>query len=263
MFSSIRDRFGTAGMIVAIVALVAALGGSAYAANAALSGKQKKEVKKIAKEYAGKPGAPGANGTNGSNGAQGAKGDKGDAGTTGTNGTNGVSPKGTTFTGSKGSCTEGGIEYVGASTNFVCNGEAGPEGSPWTVDGVLPSEKTETGAWAAAYEEVGSFVPLSFTIPLPDALDEDHVIKLAATYNGEGEATEEEENCPGKASDPKAAPGFLCVYLGGDVTATTVIEKIFDPAVGSAGPSGAATSGAALILGTPGFGSGTWAVTAP
>ncbi len=91
--TSIREPFGTAGLIIACVALVAALGGTAFAA-AKLNSTQKKEVEKIAKKYAGKPGAPGAagtagtNGTNGKDGAPGAQGIQGVAGTDGTNGSN-------------------------------------------------------------------------------------------------------------------------------------------------------------------------------
>jgi hypothetical protein len=186
MYRRFQDRFGMAGVIIAVVALIAALSGTALAASGALTGKQKKEVEKIAKKYAGKPGAPGAagaNGTNGTNGKDGANGSPGAAGTGATV---------ASFTGSKGTCTkgQGGIEVKSASaTTFVCNGEEGDpgespsgtpfagnaeptgnpcngaggftytvegvpsnvcngkEGSPWTASGTLPPGATETGSW--------------------------------------------------------------------------------------------------------------------
>lgn len=47
MFSKFEQRFGTAGLVVAIVALVFAMVGGAFAATG-LTSKQEKEVKKIA-----------------------------------------------------------------------------------------------------------------------------------------------------------------------------------------------------------------------
>jgi hypothetical protein len=99
MYRRFHDRFGTAGLVVAVVALVVALAGTAFAA-AGLNSKQKKEVTKIAKKYAGKPGAPGATGpagpagTNGTNGKDGAPGPQGEQGPQGPQGIQG--PSGTT-----------------------------------------------------------------------------------------------------------------------------------------------------------------------
>ena len=264
MFSSIRDRFGAAGLIVAIVALVAALAGGAYAASGGLSGKQKKEVTKIAKQYAGKQGPAGATGPAGSNGAKGDNGSAGKDGTNGangTNGTNGISPVGTSFSGAKAPCTAGGIEYKGATTNLVCNGATG-------FTETLPKGKTETGTW-------GMFVPaggggnltsISFAIPLVGPLDGSKVLDLPLNYSGEDEATEEHENCPGTAINPQAKEGFLCVYTGTvagpPVLETEGIETIFDPGAGGFA-AGAAKGGAGLILKEEAGGviAGTFAVT--
>jgi hypothetical protein len=125
---AIREPFGTAGLIVACVALVLATTGAAFAAKGALTGKQKKEVEKIAKKFAGKPGeagAPGAPGAPGKDGVNGANGKDG------VNGTNGVGATTVSFTGSKGTCTQGqgGIEVKSAGpATFVCNGEEGEAG---------------------------------------------------------------------------------------------------------------------------------------
>jgi hypothetical protein len=212
-----RERFGAAGLVIAILALVAALAGGAYAASGGgLSSKQKKEVEKIAKKFAGKPGAPGTNGANGTNGAPGAPGPQG--------------PKG-----------EPGL------TGFT---------------DVLPKGKTETGAWAAAYEQVGIFVGISFAIPLKEPLDEAHVIAEPVGYSGV------DENCPGTALSPKAKKGYLCVYTS-EASSPNPIEEIFDPSkgLGKVGGSeamrGASTAGAAIYLVEAGYIAGTWAVTAP
>ena len=50
MLHRFRDRFGTAGLAIAIVALVAALAGTAVAASGALTGKQKKKIRKDRQE---------------------------------------------------------------------------------------------------------------------------------------------------------------------------------------------------------------------
>jgi hypothetical protein len=262
MFSRVRDRFGTAGLVVAIVALVAALGGTAYAANAALSGKQKKEVEKISKKFAGKPGAPGAAGTPGPAGAPGAKGDTGAKGGDGVPGANGK----TVVIGSTapGCGSPGGktIEVAGepGTKQNICNGNSAefPE--------ALPSGKTETGTWGAlaTKEGPGAVVALPFNIPMPHTLDAAHVVKLPEVYNGEDEAGTEHENCPGTSENPRAKEGFLCVYIGNAIGASS-IESIFNPNEGLFGPAGAANTGAALFLtataGTEIIISGTYAVT--
>jgi hypothetical protein len=246
---AIREPFGTAGLIVACVALVLAMGGAAVAAKSGLTGKQKKEVEKIAKKFAGKPGAAGAQGP------AGPAGPKGDTGSAGGAGVAGVSPAGTNFTGSKtvGSvtCTEGGTEYKGATTNLVCNGKRGTNGTTGFTD-TLPSGKTETGAWGSGFPEDGTgaskrFYAISFPIPLAESTtgttpDKDDPVK--ATFVGPTEASA--PGCPGRggAKDPeetpetfpaageytptipRAEPGNLCVY------ATSFQESVFNPVIG-------------------------------
>jgi hypothetical protein len=184
MISRIHSKLGTAGLVVAIVALVVALTGVAVAATG-LNGKQKKEVKKIAKQFAGQNGAPGAIGP------QGPKGDPGQKGDTGPEGKEGKEGK---------------------------QGLKGDPGDPWTAGGVLPSEETETGAFAIGNTAGASveMAAVSFNIPLEEA-PEIHVIKS----NGEekyfdeaaGEFKEREQPlCPGTADEPAAEPGVLCLY---------------------------------------------------
>jgi collagen triple helix repeat protein len=232
---AIREPFGTAGLIVAMVALVAALGGTALAAKGALTGKQKKEVTAIAKKFAGKPGPAGpagpagANGANGAKGDTGAKGDKGDPGAPGSPGSpgspgaagaDGASPENVEELnpGEEG-CVSGGVVYESEAENshaVVCNGEQGPEGSPWTDGGTLPPGATEVATWSfqdtAEQADVpgledGIFVPVSF--PIPISLD----TLLAASANIEyvlppGETS----NCPGFDQLPEATPGHVCIY---------------------------------------------------
>jgi Collagen triple helix repeat (20 copies) len=188
MLQRFRNRFGTAGLVVAVIALIAALAGTAIAAGG-LTGQQKKEVKKIAKSFQGTgpkgapgaPGAPGANGSNGKDGVQGPQGEKGDTGAAGPQGPQGP------------------------------QGLPGAEGSPWTAGGTLPSGATETGAWQTPpVAEPGTvLVPISFAIPLAAPLDlfaaesPVHILE-----NGETTA-----DCPGSWSEPQAEPGQLCIYM--------------------------------------------------
>jgi hypothetical protein len=259
-----HDRFGTAGVIVAVIALVAALGGTALAASGALSGKQKKEVEKIAKKFAGKPGAAGPAGPTGPAGANGKD------GTNGTNGSNGAPGKNVALTaittaGLEGNCVGVGgtkveVEGNAASKKFVCNGE---EGSPWTAGGTLPPGATETGVWGSAMggltktgaEEVQ--IPFSFPIPLPAA---GQAVRLNEEETELGAGT---GGCTGTVEQPTAPEGTLCVY-----TAHEFNEELSPLPFSLAGEVGYLPAGTVLrfqIKGEPArFDmNGSWAVTAP
>jgi hypothetical protein len=201
MISRIHNKLGTAGLVVAIVALVAAVGGVAFAAQG-LNSKQKKEVKKIAKKFAGKPGPAGPQGPAGAAGKDGAN------GTNGTNGTNGKSV--VIGTATVGQCAAGGstVEVEGSGVKkAVCNGKTG-----WVE--TLPSEATETGAWAV-YNNT-SVVSLSFNIPLADAPEAIHYVTPGEEEKvfvpGEGFKTVPATICEGDFENPTAPPGNICVY---------------------------------------------------
>jgi hypothetical protein len=237
MLTRIHEKLGTAGFVLAIIALVAALGGAAYAAGG-LTAKQEKQVKKIAKKYAGKNGKDGAQGAKGDTGAQGAKGDTGAQGPQG--------PQG----------PEGPV------------GPEGPEGSPWTVNGTLPSGRTETGAWGfGATANAGwHLVPVSFNIPLK-AAPTLHVINVNGkelVFNSVTEEFEEVDQpaCPGSATEPKAKAGTLCLYGDGEEPGEekNILLGGYPPQTKTyttGAVVGFLTSAAAAQA------SGTWAVTAP
>ncbi|HEX3240016.1 MAG TPA: hypothetical protein VHR18_07765 [Solirubrobacterales bacterium] len=274
MFSRIRDKLGTAGLIVAIVALVAALGGGAYAASNGLNGKQKKEVVKIAKKYAGKPGKNGKNGAAGATGPAGPAGPAGAAGAKGDKGADGTSVTSTPAT--IGECPDGGFKYTSASgTVKVCNGAEGPEGSPWTVGGLLPSGETLTGVWGAPNVPLlASLYSISFPIPLA-AAPEAVIVKPSEMDSGAGDAA----GCPwtGLTGTPEADPGKFCVYLAIDETTANLAAMFtFSPTWEDTGTeffggakTGASEYGASLrsiCAGPPSeakcIAFGAWAVTA-
>lgn len=177
MFSRMHEKLGTAGLIIAVMALLAALGGTAFAAVDKLSSVEKKEVKKIAKKFAGAPGAPGAAGPQGPQGPKGDTGPKGDAGTPGKNGTNGVN-------GENGMCSV---------SVPKCE---------------LPPGATMTGVWG--FNSIDIERPLeqiSFPLALPTEPTEVQIIGLGGGYEN---PTEE---CPGTVQEPKAKPGFVCIYV--------------------------------------------------
>jgi hypothetical protein len=285
-----HDRFGTAGVIVAVIALVAALGGTALAASGALSGKQKKEVEKIAKKFAGKPGAVGPAGPAGSAGGKGdtgAAGANGKDGTNGTNGSNGAPGKNVALTaittaGLEGNCVGVGgtkveVEGNAASKKFVCNG------SPWTAGGTLPPGETETGVWGGAFAplaQAGALemqIPISFPIPLPGS-GSAFIFTLEQMENEEFGKTGGLENegcvvgtegcvdtgCEGTVEHPTAPAGVLCVY-----TAHEENEKLASPFFAFNFESGGFLPTGTLIhffiQGEPArFDmNGSWAVTAP
>jgi hypothetical protein len=218
---AIREPFGTAGLIIACLALVAALGGTAIAAKGALSGKQRKQVEKIAKKFAGKTGAPGAPGAPGAVGPQGPKGDKGEQGPKGDQGIQG--PIGET--GEAGMCSEEEPTCSLASGATL----AGVWGTSGGTEIKLPGGGQTTGA---AY----SMVPISYPVrvtPSPTVITTREIAGFtvglisedgkssffgpadppASFEDLEADAAAYKEVCPGNASEPEAAAGFLCVYV--------------------------------------------------
>lgn len=174
MLKRIHSRLGTAGLVVAVVALIAAVAGTAFAAGG-LTKKQEKQVVKIAKKYSGKQGPKGEPGPVGAQGPKGDQGAKGDPGPKGDRGEPGLT------------------------------GETGPAGPTETV---LPPGKTETGVWslmvnAPDVKNAGETYLVNISFPLRWAIPNPEII---------GHAEEDPEHCPGSAADPKAAPGYFCLY---------------------------------------------------
>jgi hypothetical protein len=273
MLERIRERVGTAGLIVSVIALVAALAGGAYAASGGLTGKQKKEVKAIAKSFqgAGPTGAQGLAGANGKDGTNGTNGGKGATGATGPTGPTGV----TGPTGPEGPgvftaplpvgdphCPAGGTEVEAEGTaviTYVCNGK---NGNPAEYPEVLLPNKTETGAWgfSGVAADVEIVAPISFVPRLSLQLNAAHVHYVAQPPATVPAAC---ENVPhsGAASleNPEANSGELCVYEGlvGNATGPKIEPLVFNEA------GGASKAGAALVFSPSGvaFGAGSWAVT--
>jgi hypothetical protein len=256
MVSMLRNRLGMPGAM-AVIALVLAMIGGAYAASGGLTAKQKKEVKKIARGFQGTgpigpQGPAGGNGKDGAAGAQGLQGPTGDTGAKGATGDTGA--KGATGdTGAKGATGDTGLQGDPGETGFT---------------ETLPPGETETGVVTGyiEYEEGGfaeSFIPISFPIPLAEELPEEPTNGSAQVkpvgYDGTNGIGTEHEQCPGKAEEPKAKQGFLCVYL--TFQTTTFLPEVSSPAL----LAGAWSSGAVLkLLGSQGQRVvGTWAVTAP
>ncbi len=282
----LREPFGKAGLTVAVIALVFAMLGGAYATTS--DGGKATSSAKAKKGPRGPKGAAGPAGPAGPAGSAGAKGDTGAAGSNGSNGANGKSAEVASFTGSKTvggvTCTEGGLEVKSASaTTLVCNGkkgtngtngDPGPAGSPWTVDGTLPSGKTETGSWAFGPMAAGA-IPgteiikqsISFPIQLVGGLGASNVHFINANGKEEKLPFELEEvtsaTCHGTAAAPTADPGNLCVYTAALSKAKIWNELLQSPIDASPGTS---VAGAVLNFGfveAGAEGRGTWAVTAP
>ena len=126
-------------------------------------------------------------------------------------------------------------------------GPAGEQGPPGPFPASLPSGKTLTGVYRT---EVVNMVGLedteSFAFPLASR----------PTVHFVGIGTTAPAQCPGTVSDPKAAPGNLCVYAALGASGANVVE-ISDPETNLAGasPRGFTVAGSTS--------SGSWAVTAP
>lgn len=285
MFHKVRERLGSAGLAVAIVALIVALSGGAYAATATNSAKKpakgltKAQVLALIKANPGPPGSPGAPGPAGGAGPKGEQGVAGSKGDPGSKGDAGTGIKLTPIPVGAGGCSQlgGATLEENASPNAkkdICNGAKGAQGDkgdpgdPWSVGGVLPPGRSETGAWAftAADDDAEIAVPISFTIPLPGEPTEEEFAEDDVHYQDDADFA---TACPaGSAGEPKAPPGKLCVFYnsfgGAPVNATfTRISKLnlFEtPGVSNSGAVVQfAFSGAAGELAR---GSGSWAVTA-
>lgn len=278
MLSFIKRRLSYANVALT-AALVFAMAGGAFAAGASHKGHHAKgkgkshyvitSTKQISPAVLHKlKGAAGPAGKEGAAGKDGAPGAAGKAGTAGQNG----------LQGEKGERGEKGEEgEAGERGEKGERGEEGEAGEPWTPNGTLPSKATETGAWnytVSPHTSEMQWVPISFPIPLAAALDSEHV-KIIRFEKGLGESESgpvEEGLCPGNAKDPKAAPGYLCVYVGYEYNSGTQsgqLESIISPLTQGVRnyetALGSSTTGALLgmfykVEGTQEM-SGSWAVT--
>jgi hypothetical protein len=244
MFSALRTRFGIPG-VIATIALLFAMTGGAFAAKYLITS-TKQISPSVLKKLKGAAGLTGAAGVAGTAGAQ------GPAGPAGANGANGEA-------GAKGA-----TGATGATGTTGAKGATGPTGatgfSGFTE--ALPSGKTETGTWGVSFTAANfteSFplypYPISFPIPLPGTLDEEHVHYVGPTGNA---------TCTGKTPNPTAPSGHLCIYRETELnlSAAPLVTRVDLE-------SGAGVSGAFLMFSAPASKEmpatayGSWAVTAP
>lgn len=284
---AIEEPFGKAAMVVAVIALVLAMTGAAFA-KGLFTKAQEKKIAAIAKKYAGKPGAPGAQGSAGPQGPAGAPGAKGDPGT---NGTNGKSVEVSAV--SCGGLGGAEVKQEGAVSGVeVCNGQTG-------FTATLPSEATETGSWITQIFASGTFARIGFSFPIPlsqpipnvtgsGPTEEHHLfyvtVSQAQAFSegkfgaGAGELCEgksgtelstcetefkaKAQACPGTAEEPQAKAGDFCMYGGREHNLRH--EEAFYTSSGL-GPKVGTVGGWTGFEATaePGFGMGSWAVTAP
>jgi hypothetical protein len=151
-----------------------------------------------------------------------------------------------------------------ASAKEVCNGEPGPEGSPWTVNSTLPPGALETGAFSfhgteAENPSVGGVI--SFPIQLSESIENRQHIHIfgvdeeAAFLAACGEGT-----YAGGFGRPNAAPGEICIWPNDLINAsiTSIVKINSGPGEEEeVGPTGAFIY--ATMSGT-GRGTGTFAV---
>ncbi|MGH2938687.1 MAG: hypothetical protein ACRDPE_11280, partial [Solirubrobacterales bacterium] len=124
---------------------------------------------------------------------------------------------------------------------------SGPAGAPGAVVGALPSGATVVGAYWTE-DEISSVVSFGYRVSQPLAF------RVASASTA--------AQCPGTLQDPKAAPGYFCVYQQALSNASGSSMTSRDPEKSSDGESG--HTGAVLYLyngATLSY--GTWAATAP
>ena len=136
-------------------------------------------------------------------------------------------------------------------------GEEGPEGptGPTGPAGTqLPSGQTSTGGWSFAAKGVfGTLVTISFPLR----------VEPAPNYNWMAPGASSTANCPGTASNPKAAAGQLCVYAKEVVNAgfTSTHEPV-NVGNDTVDANSHWTGEFEIASGEEGYGYGSWAVTA-
>jgi hypothetical protein len=251
MFSRMRDKLGSAGLVIAVVALIAALAGTAFAALPGLNSKQKKEVNKIAKKFAGVPG------TAGQAGPAGVAGQAGKDGANGTNGTNGKS----VITGSEapgtGNCEGRGgawVEVEGSGAKrYVCNGKDGSAGAGGQQT-ILQSGETSTGLWS--FENDSPFYMETISFPLQ--VEEEPDFNLINMETNPPTAIEGElAACPGTLSSPEAEPGEFCMYAKEIVSASLSTANAY-----TVDRNSGFIVEFSINSGATGYGYGSWAVQA-
>lgn len=243
MISRIRNKLGTAGLVISILALVAALGGAALAAGG-LTKQQEKRVKQLVKQFS-KPGPQGPAGPQGGQGPKGdlgAKGDTGSEGKPGADGTDGID-------GEDGACSVGNPECTL------------PPGA--TLTGTWQFSAPAGGSESARGEEV--FTNVSYLLrvePSPEFkwIGLDEWLEAGETYDTAA--------CPGSFENPEAAPGFVCFYagfVGGNAGSSNRREPLSGEIEALSGDrsAGITLSFAIKNIENGAFGYGTWAVTAP
>lgn len=236
MYRRFHERFGTAGVVIAVIALIVALGGTALA-KGLFTKAQEKKIAAIAKKFAGKPGATGPQGPQGpqgSPGATGAKGDKGDTGLPGKDGTFSTEPlpSGQTLTGIWGqeiAPTSGELGLV--TISYPIRVSPAPTKLVWVKAG---------GNFAlVANPATGAFVELLET------------------------QEEVEEACPGSVANPQAVAGNVCMYTAFEESATFDNGFFAHPhRATSPDPTNGVVFPFVNTESEPGLISGSWAVTA-
>jgi hypothetical protein len=206
MFSALRKRIRfSPATAIAGLALVFAMTGGAYAAKKYLITSTKQISPSVLKALQGKAGAAGTPGAAGAQGPAGPVGPAGPGGSRGETGPAGAAGK------------DGAPGKDGATGKSGATGATGAAGATGFTE-TLPEGKTETGTWRLVSTGGEQFTPISFAIPL----SKEDAKTMAFEIFEAGEAST--PNCPGSAEEPKAEPGFLCVYTTS--TATTYLGQL-------------------------------------
>jgi Collagen triple helix repeat (20 copies) len=268
MFSALRNRLHVSpATVIASLTLVFAMTGGAYAAKKYLITSTKQISPSVLKQLQGKAGANGAPGAQGSAGTQGpqgpagpagAGGAKGENGKDGAKGTDGVPGESVTVAAaSNAECPSGGTKFSNKTgTGKACNGE----NSASSFASTLPSEKTETGAWRFVSNGAElQATAISFPIPLTAAAAEAIAVETITTIKSPT------ENCPGSSTEPKAEPGFLCLYTAAYETSLPATAPFVEK-LAATEHAGVSVSGALLVfenVANRETAGGSFAITAP
>jgi hypothetical protein len=165
----------------------------------------------------GSKGATGASGPTGpgagATGATGSTGASGEHGSTGATGERGATGPGAGATGATGATGVTGPPGTGGGTGG--SGVACPEGVP-SASCTLPSKAQETGVWSATLlsPTKGPQTQTAGVVSYPVRLKKGAVI--LEKYVNEKEIETPKAPCLGSVNEPKAEPGNLCVYRGGN-----------------------------------------------
>lgn len=154
---------------------------------------------------------------------------------------------------------------VAPATVALFRGRTGPQGrpgNPAAYPAILPSGRTETGAFAVRWTASNKGQSEDAEVSFPLALASAPAVYCGTVCPGLTPPPLDTTRCPGTPAAPAATAGNLCIYIGqqANLNSLTATDLVGNP--GTIGKVGGVISVASNSVGDT-LARGSWAVTAP